>query len=56
MSVECSLLFVIDMMPCGMVRVRWCDIVLVAHMSTEVKTDNKTKVYMSISNGYLVTL
>ena len=56
MSVECSPLFVIDMMPRGMVRARWGDIFLMAHVSTEDKTCNKTAVYMSICNGYLVTL
>ena len=32
--------FVIDKMACGMVRVRWSDIVLMAHVSSEVKTGN----------------
>jgi len=30
MLVDCGPLFVIDKTPCGMVRVRWCDILLVA--------------------------
>ena len=38
MLVDCGPLFVIDKMPCGIVRVRWCDIVLLAHMSNENKT------------------
>jgi hypothetical protein len=38
MLVECGPLFVIDKMPCGMVRVRWCNIVLLAHMSNGNKT------------------
>jgi hypothetical protein len=38
MSVGCVALFVIDKMPCGMLRVRWCDIVLMAYFSTEGKT------------------
>jgi len=37
-SVECGPLLVIDKMTCGMVRVRWCDIFLNAHMSNENKT------------------
>jgi len=31
MSVDCGPLFVIDKMPCGMLRVHWCD-VLTAHV------------------------
>jgi len=38
MSLECGPLFVIAKLPRGMVRVRWCDIVLMAHASTEGKT------------------
>jgi hypothetical protein len=55
MSVECGTLFVIDKMPCGTVRVRWCDIVLMAHVLGESKTDNKMSFYMNIFNGYLVS-
>jgi len=40
-SVECVALFVIDKLQCGMLRVRWCDIVVVAHVSTECKTGYK---------------
>ena len=29
MLVDCGPLFVIEIMPCGMVRVRWCGVVLV---------------------------
>jgi len=38
MSLECGPLFVIDKTPCEMLRVRWCDIVLIAQVSTEGKT------------------
>ena len=37
-SLECGILFFIDKTPCGMLRVRWCDIVLITHVSTEGKT------------------
>ena len=37
-SVDCGPLFVIDKTPCGMVRFRWCDIGLMAHVSNENKT------------------
>jgi len=33
MSVDCGPLFVIDKMPCGMVSVHWCDIVLMVLVS-----------------------
>jgi hypothetical protein len=52
MSVECGTLFVTDKIPCRMIRVCWCDIVLMAHVSTEGKTGNKMLVYLSIWNGY----
>jgi hypothetical protein len=32
MSVECGPLFVIDKLGCGMLGVRWCDIVLMARL------------------------
>ena len=32
--------FVIDKMACGMVRVRWSDIIRMAHLSTMGKTGN----------------
>ena len=30
--------FLIDNMPCGMLRIRWCDIFLIAHVTNEDKT------------------
>jgi len=39
MSLEC-VFFVIVKMACGMLRVRWSDIVLMARVSTEGKTGN----------------
>ena len=34
MSLECGPLFVIANLPCGMQRVRWSDVVLMAHVLT----------------------
>jgi len=55
MSVECVALFVIDKMQCGMLRVRWCDIVVMAYLSTEGKTGYKLIVYISKENRYFFT-
>jgi hypothetical protein len=32
MSVECGQLFVMDKVPCEMIRVQWCIIFLMAHV------------------------
>jgi hypothetical protein len=40
MSVECGHLFVIDNTPSGILRVRWCDIVLMVSVLTGVKISN----------------
>jgi hypothetical protein len=55
MSVDCGPLFVIDKMPCGMVSVHWCDIVLMALVSGVGKSGNKMSDCMNIWKGYLVS-
>ena len=56
MSMWCGALFVIDKMSCGILRVRWCDIVLIAYLSTEGKPVFKMTVYISKENSYFLTL
>jgi len=55
MSVGCGALFVIDKMPCGMLRVRWSDIVLMAYLSTEVKTGYRMTDYIWSLDRYIFT-
>ena len=55
MSVKCGALFVIDKMPCGMLSVRWCDIGVMAYLSTQGKTGYKMTVYIGCWNRHLVT-